>query len=94
MANLIAVKGDKNSHGNGDLLIGSTDVFMNNKEVVTETTNASPDSLCPLPPHGNPQTSSYSSTVFINNKRVHRINDQRTCGAVTVKTNNITVFGD
>ncbi len=63
---LVAVDGDPNSHGAGELIAGSNAVFINNKLVVNHTPDqANADSLCPVPPHCNPETAEGSPDVFV-----------------------------
>ena len=65
---LIAVNGDPNTHGGGNLIANCNNVFIEGKMVVNNTPdNANPDSLCvPIgPPHCNPYTNQGSPNVFI-----------------------------
>ena len=49
---LVSVDSDPNSHGGGSLSATSNAVFANNKLVVHNAPDsASPDALCPIPPH-------------------------------------------
>ncbi len=89
---LIAVEGDNNSHGGGALNAGNSSVYCEGKLIATQTTTASADSICPIPPHCAPSTSSYSSTVFVEGNVVHRIGDSRVCGATTIETGNSSVY--
>ena len=65
---LIAVNGDPNSHGAGNLIAGSRNVFINNLAVVNNTPDlAIPDGLC-IPiggPHCAPITATGSPNVFV-----------------------------
>jgi uncharacterized Zn-binding protein involved in type VI secretion len=97
MAELWAVDGDPDSDGGGGLKANTGDsatdtVFVNGKNVIVGTTDAYPDSLAPLSPHDNPQSSGHSSTVFAYGKPSHRNNDTRTCGALTIVIGQSTVF--
>jgi uncharacterized Zn-binding protein involved in type VI secretion len=90
---LWAVEGDPNTHGGGDLIAENPrTVFVENIEVIEHQDPAQPDNLCPGGSHCNPATANGSSTVFVYNNPVHRNNDSRVCGAVTVVTNQSTVF--
>lgn len=63
---LWAVKGDKNTHGGGDLINSGTTVKINNIEVIVHAADAaSPDNLCiPVgPPHCSPDTAAGSDNV-------------------------------
>ena len=49
---LVSVDGDPNSHGGGSLSAGSNKVFAGGIAVVNHSPDgASPDALCPIPPH-------------------------------------------
>lgn len=98
MAELWAVVGDENTDGAGALTLSGDSspgtLYVNGKQVIVGTTDANPDDLCiPVgPPHCNPQSSAVSGTVFAYGKGAHRNNDARVCGALTVVTNQSTVF--
>lgn len=63
---LISVDGDPNSHGDGNLIAGCNEVYINNKLVVNNTPDsADADSLCPIPPHCGPDTDGGSPNVFV-----------------------------
>ena len=65
---LIAVDGDPNTHGDGNLIAGSNNVFINNKLVVNHTPDeAAADGLCaPLGgSHCSPVTAGGSPSVFV-----------------------------
>ena len=63
---LVSVDGDPNSHGAGNLSAGSNSVFAGNKAVVNNSPDsASPDALCPIPPHCGPDTAGGSGNVFV-----------------------------
>lgn len=67
MNNLLAsVQGDTNTHGGGNLLasVNPGTVFINNLEMVVVGSDASPDRLCPIPPHCNPKSQAGSGDVF------------------------------
>jgi len=101
MAELWAVVGDKNTHGDGDLTLSGDSapgtVLINGKAVIVGKTNANPDDQSPdiidggVTDHDNPYSSTYSSTVFAYGKGAHRNNDLRACGAKTVVTGETTV---
>ena len=56
----------KNTHGGGNLIAGSKQVFINNLLVVNHTPDqANPDSICPIPPHCNPETAGGSPDVNV-----------------------------
>ena len=63
---LIAVNGDGNSHGGGDLNASSKKVYCGGKLVVIHRADsAAPDSLCPIPPiHCAPSTAQGSPNVY------------------------------
>ena len=62
---LVSVDSDPNSHGGGSLSATSNAVFANNQLVVHNAPDsASPDALCPIPPHCGPDTSQGSPNVF------------------------------
>lgn len=63
---LVAVNGDPNSHGGGGLIARCNEVYVEGILVVNHSPeNASPDSLCPIPPHCNPSTTEGSPNVFV-----------------------------
>ena len=65
---LIAVNGDPNSHGSGDLVAGSNQVFIGGIAVVNNTPDiAGADSLCPSVggAHCSPVTADGSHNVFV-----------------------------
>ena len=43
---LIAVEGDKNSHGEGGLIASKSSVSINGKSIIIQGDNAAADSLC------------------------------------------------
>ena len=65
---LIAVEGDKNSHGNGGLIAneGAT-VFIDNKKIIVHPASANKDDLCDSegPPHCEPATAEGSGSGSI-----------------------------
>ena len=65
---LIAVNGDPNSHGDGNLIAGCNNVYIGGKLVVNHSPDgASADSLCPPlgGDHCGPNTAQGSPNVFI-----------------------------
>lgn len=64
---LVAVDGDPNSHGGGNLIAATKNVFINGKMVVNVGDSASADSLCiPLGgDHCAPAASSGLGTVIV-----------------------------
>ena len=93
MSELWAVNGDQNSHGGGQLIADNPQtVFVNGIPVIEHGDPAAPDSLCPAAPHCSPDTAEGSGTVFVYGNPVHRNNDRRICGAVTVVSLQSTVF--
>lgn len=64
---LVAVDGNENSHGGGNLKAANPNVHVGGKLVVIHGPNdASADNLCPLPPsHCNPKTAAGSPNVFV-----------------------------
>lgn len=66
---LAAVKGDPNTHANGELLadINPGTVYFGNLLVVLQGSSAQPDRLCPPlgPPHCNPKAVGASGDVFV-----------------------------
>jgi uncharacterized Zn-binding protein involved in type VI secretion len=95
MSKLIAVFGDKNTHGDGDLLASNNSgkVFINGLKVVYVGSDALPDLLCPDDPiHCNPLSTTGSSKVFCEGIAVHRQDDLRICLATTIVSNQSKVF--
>jgi len=63
---LVSVDRDPNSHGGGNLNARNNQVYVHSKLVVNHSPEpASPDNLCPLPPHCNPLTAEGSPNVFV-----------------------------
>jgi len=63
---LVAIDGDPNTHGGGNLIAANNKVYVNNKLVVNNTPeSAEPDSLCPIAPHCEPVTAGGSPNVFV-----------------------------
>lgn len=80
---LAAVFGDKNDHGNGDLICDNNDkVFISGKKVAILNSTALSDDLGHEPTETEPLV--VSSKVFIKGLGVHRHGDARKCGASTV----------
>lgn len=96
MGELVSVQGDPNTHKNGQLLAdnNSGKLFIGGIKVVYQGSNAIPDDLCLLdgPPHCNPFATGHSPTIFCEGIPIHRNNDSRICGAVTVVGGQSTVF--
>lgn len=96
MGELVSVMGDPNTHGAGDLLAdnNSGKLFIGGTKVVYLSSAANPDALCiPIgPPHCDPFATGHSATVFSEGIPIHRNNDGRICGAVTVVSGQSTVF--
>ena len=65
---LWAVKGDPNSHGDGQLINSQSYVLINGIPVILVGDSAQPDDLClPIgPPHCDPLASSGDSLVVVN----------------------------
>lgn len=65
---LVAVNGDPNTHGGGDLIAACRNVFVHGKMVVNHSAdNAAPDGLCPIVggAHCGPATAGGSPDVFV-----------------------------
>ncbi len=61
---LVSVDADPNSHGDGALIAHSNEVYADNILTVNHTPDtANADSLCPVPPHCNPDTDGGSPDV-------------------------------
>ena len=62
---LVSVNGDPNTHGGGELIAHSNQVFADNILSVNHTADtANPDAICPIPPHCGPSTDQGSPNVF------------------------------
>ena len=88
---LVAVQGDKQSHGNGDLVCSNNSkVFAGGKRIA----NYDSDALADLIPHSGDSVKpgTVSSKVFVLGTGVHRNGDSRRCGATTSATNQSKVF--
>jgi len=64
---LWAVLGDPNSHGDGGLInsTGSTVIVENLPVIVHGPDHASPDDLCPIEPHCDPETAEGSADTWL-----------------------------
>jgi len=64
---LWSVNGDPNSHGGGNLLAATNNVFIGGIAVCNNNDPATPDALCPIPggPHCAPSAVGGSSNVFV-----------------------------
>jgi uncharacterized Zn-binding protein involved in type VI secretion len=93
MAELVAVRGDGNTHGGGGLIPQNPQtVFVEGRNVIEDTDPASADGLCPGSGHCNPASINGSSTVFVYGNPLHRNGDGRVCGASTTVSNQSTVY--
>lgn len=89
MAELAAVEGDPNDHGEGRFKTpANTTVKVMNKPIIVKGDDANPDNSG----HTNPKAEGTSGTVYAYNIKVHRVNDVRDCGSKTVKDGNTTVY--
>ena len=62
---LVSVNNDPNSHGGGELIAHSNQVYADNILTVNHTADtANADSICPIPPHCGPSTDQGSPNVF------------------------------
>jgi uncharacterized Zn-binding protein involved in type VI secretion len=91
---LVAVEGDPNSHGGGQLIAsgGSAPqkVRIGGIPIIVHESPAFPDgALHPLPPTS---TAEGSSKVFCYGLPVHRDGDLRQCGATTIASGNSKVI--
>ena len=61
----VSIQGDPNTHGGGPLIATDTvgKVRVHGIPVILNADPASPDSLCPIPPHCGPNASSASPNV-------------------------------
>lgn len=92
---LVAVQGDPNNAGGGDLIADNPQtVFIHNIPVIEHQDPAQPDNACPAGSHCNPATAEGSPNVFVYNKPLHRINDERVCGHRTTPKGNFDVFAN
>jgi uncharacterized Zn-binding protein involved in type VI secretion len=89
---LVAVEGDPNSHGGGQLIASSGSspqkVKIGGIPVIVHESPAFPDSFHPLPPTS---TAEGSSKVFCYGLPIHRHGDLRQCGATTIASGNSKV---
>lgn len=67
----VAVNGDENTHGNGDLIAVCDQVFIGGKKVVNVGDSATADNLCGVigqpASHCTPSATTGSSNVFVGN---------------------------
>lgn len=93
VSELVAIKGDGNTHGGGNLIPANPrTVFVEGINVIEHDDPAAPDGLCPAPPHCSPGTAEGSESVFVYGNPVHRHDDRRICGATTIVTNQSSVY--
>ncbi len=92
MAELIAVKGDKCSHGDGDLQAdnNSGKIFIAGKKVVYKASQADPDGQDHAGSADAAEGS--SSKVYGEGKLIHRNKDLRACGGETIVSGNTKVY--
>lgn len=87
MGKLVAVLGDQNDHGGGDLLASNNPgkMFVQGKKVVMIDSTALPDAI----PHDVPlvNAATGATKLFVCGIAVHRHDDTRYCGAKTIVTN-------
>lgn len=86
---LVAVEGDEGkNHGNGAFKTPSkTTVKIGGKPVIVVDDEANPDNSG----HTNIKAKTGSGTVKVYGKKLHRENDERTCGDVTKSKGQSTV---
>ncbi len=93
-AELIAVKGDKCDHGDGDLHADNNTgkVFISGKKVVYKASKADDDGQS----HGGDDDAAQGSSekVFAEGIKIHRNNDARACGSKTNVVNQTKVFSN
>jgi uncharacterized Zn-binding protein involved in type VI secretion len=89
---LCSVQGDPNTHGAGELIATNPQtVFINSQPVIIHgPDHASGDE----DDHDDPMTAEGSPNVYCYGSPVHRQNDPRDCGAVTVVEGQFTVFAN
>jgi uncharacterized Zn-binding protein involved in type VI secretion len=93
MTELVAVRGDGNTHGGGNLIPqNAKTVFVEGRNVIEDSDPASADGLCPGSGHCNPVSTSGSNSVFVYGNPLHRNGDNRVCGATTTVTNQSSVY--
>tara|TARA_X000001036_G_C20676264_1_gene804298 strand:+ start:63 stop:368 length:306 start_codon:yes stop_codon:yes gene_type:complete len=65
----VSIDGDPNTHGGGSLIATDTvgKVRVAGRAVILNYDPASPDSICPIPPHCGPNASSASPNVRAGN---------------------------
>jgi uncharacterized Zn-binding protein involved in type VI secretion len=90
MSELVAVKGDPESHGGGALHADNTGgkMFAGGIEVVVVGSSADTDNLF----HPNPAAATGSGKLWVNGNMIHRNNDSRTCGASTIATGQTKLY--
>lgn len=84
MSELVAVFGDENDHGGGQLQCDNNDdkFFINGKKVAMKDCAALPDGFGHAGDIVKPKEA--SSKFYIQGIPVHRNNDSRYCGAKTI----------
>lgn len=92
---LVAVRGDPNTGGGGNLISENPQtVFVNTIPVIEHQDPAEPDGSCPGANHCNPKTAEGSPDVFVYFNPLHRHDDDRICGHLTVVVNQNNVFAN
>lgn len=94
MSELVSVQGDPNSHGEGRLTASNNNdrVFIGGIKVnYLDAAGLGDLLLHPMPPT---DASSASTRVFSEGIRVHRNNDRRYCGAVTIVEGQNKVYSN
>ncbi len=94
MAELIAVKDDKNTHGNGGLLADNNTgkLFIAGKKVVYKDSKAEIDGEGHV--NSDDAAQGTSSKVYGEGILIHRHNDTRACGAKTIVSGNTKVYSN
>lgn len=84
MSELVAVEGDKESHGHGELdpSNNNSKFFVQGKRIALVGSNAAGDDEHHTSDETKP--SEGSSKLFVSGIKVHRNNDKRSCGASTI----------
>lgn len=92
MTELVSVFGDPNTHTDGELLAdnNSDKLFIEGKKVNLIGSNALVDGLG----HSGAADAAATGTdkFYVSGIKVHRNNDSRVCGALTVVTGQTKVF--
>lgn len=94
---LVSVINDPNNEGLGNFKDNGRNVLINNKPIIVVGDQANEDQVfidTDESPHDNPLAIIGSANVYVNNIPVHRKDDLRICGAITIVIGQSNVYAN